>query len=113
MRNRAMVSTDPSAVLFACRFGVTSNPRYLQCDDCPNFDFCDVRQERKLLNKLKIQSEAFKRADNPNYDIEEGMKLLKQLEEENSLSSFAKKLKNFSIKAFVVFVIFVILFLLS
>lgn len=113
MRNRAKISTEPTAVLFACRFGVTSNPRYLQCCDCPNFDFCEVRQERELMNKLKIQAEAFKRAENPNYDIEEGMKILKQHEYENSAAAFVEKLKNFFIKALIIFVILLILFLLS
>lgn len=113
MRNRAMISTEPTAVLYACRFGVTSNPRYLQCHNCPNFDFCEVRQERELMSELKKRNDALKRAENPNYDIEEGMKILKQREYENSFPAFVEKLKNFFVKILIVFVIFVILFLLS
>ena len=42
MYARALSSTEPFVVKFACRNGITANPMYHKCDICQNRDLCEI-----------------------------------------------------------------------
>lgn len=38
----AQYCTAPDLIKFACKNGIKQNPMYMQCDICPNQNFCEI-----------------------------------------------------------------------
>lgn len=42
----ARYCTDPDVIKFACKNGISENPMYLKCKDCPNNISCEIYFDR-------------------------------------------------------------------